>query len=442
MLDWPFSDVCSTVSCWALLFSVILPSMQGLGTEVTARTLFASHLSSSLLHVNTQQPQGQHHHIQQQHLHYHSQHHQDYSSLQSQQMFSLTFYLRTNSNEMISLSLLANLFVPLLSTRERWLLHSAIIEDQAASYIDHQQRQDKQTKQKQQKQKPEKRGMSGGAYEPISKDVKKLVLEFETTAGQRVESPKTIDLHDPTFVPYHKEQAPIVVENTHVEEERVRFNASMSHVDADDDPFAHEAIQLIPTVNEKGKDPWQTESLFRLLSPSLSSLLSLSLIALIKDNKKELVTIIQKYWGELNVLYRIQMQSEEQLSDKIIGHGYLEQKIQTGAVEGVRKGRITIYKRHKNSNGEASTSIEYNHGDSDLQPLVRFHLPTSMPTMSRQWIALTPCAPRKTFDHTVLHLAASAILFYPTLGVSCKDEPIASQDHSASLFTLDHDAAE
>lgn len=79
MLDRPFSDVCSTVSCWALIFSVILPSMQVMGVKVTS--LDASPTAT------TSNPQQQHYHLQK-----HSHQLQQQLMLKTS-IFSLTVYL-------------------------------------------------------------------------------------------------------------------------------------------------------------------------------------------------------------------------------------------------------------------------------------------------------------------------------------------------------------
>ncbi|KAI8595135.1 hypothetical protein EDD21DRAFT_359308 [Dissophora ornata] len=98
MLDRPFTDVCCTVSCWALLFSVIIPTMQAMGVEATA----FSHWDSRQHHHQQQQ---QHLHLQQFH---HLNHRQQQHSLMKPQTFALTVYLESNPQGLFALPILAN----------------------------------------------------------------------------------------------------------------------------------------------------------------------------------------------------------------------------------------------------------------------------------------------------------------------------------------------
>ncbi|KAG0012551.1 hypothetical protein BGZ80_011662 [Entomortierella chlamydospora] len=130
------------------------------------------------------------------------------------------------------------------------------------------------------------------------------------------------------------------------------------------------------------------------------------------------------YWNELNTFNRIYIKLETELSDEL-GHGTLS---------GPRQESSPITDTLDSSKDTYSETGWLQ--DNITGPIVRFPLSAPISTIPHQGIALMPCTPEIMLDHTALPPDTSAIIFYPTLDIDCRDVPALSDDSSIPQLTL------
>ncbi|KAI7830332.1 hypothetical protein BC939DRAFT_440224 [Gamsiella multidivaricata] len=446
MLDRPFSDVCCTVSCWALLFSAILPSIQAMGAEVPAVNAAAAN-PPSLLPLRDVHSR---HHPQQKHLN-HRQH-----SSPNPQTFALTVYLESSPQELFSLSILTSPSVPSSLPHPRRKLTSlrhqrrsvGTADGHGSSFKESQTRAKRPSSSSvslKQKDPRKQRGIHRPMRTIVmNKDNGDMAMEQETITGQKAavsgNGPRRLSRHKYphalTQRSYEEYPSTTATTTTNVDNEQDTQQTTV------EDNIVYSAVRVLAEaagmlIGKSTVDPSSQD----VLSSSLSSLSNWS-----KDNL-EFAKALWDYWDELDALRRIQMQLEEQLSDGLdhAFYGSHRQRYRRHPTASSTFKR-TLWKGQVNPvdpwGGKISMSLISTWLQDDISgPIVLFPLSAPMPTMPHQWIALIPCAVKGVDAHAIQQLDASAIVLYPTLSADCFVVS-ALKGSSIPLMVLGQESAE
>ncbi|KAF9361717.1 hypothetical protein BGX26_000072 [Mortierella sp. AD094] len=459
MLDRPFSDVCSTVSCWALLFSVIIPSMQVLGVEVSVNSpSYTSVLSRADSSQQQQQQQQQQQHLYLQQL-YNLDHRQH--SFSKPQIFSLAVYLESGLQELFPLSLLTNPSVPSIPQKcKKSSDHCSQHQGHSSLQCRPPNKVRARGTSKSQTARSKRLSSLRNSWKRGSKNVRTVVMDLDTAIspkesihlsqdykqGQkwlsRQQCPHTLieglyDAHSSTIAgatvkghlePHEQYQEKLV---SITEEER---DAEDMDCHTTEDGTIYATMRAL--AEAVGMLLEETEMEDATLRDTPSDVLSIS--EWTRDDL-EFAKALWDYWDELDALNRIHIQLERELSDEL-GHS---------TPSGPPLPPLPPHRLRQESSPITDTRgrSEDTHPEAGwLQdditgPIVRFPLSAPMPTMPHQWIALMPCTLEIMIDHTVLSLDTSAIIFYPTLSIDCTVVP-AFNDSSIPLLTLDRKDAE